>query len=327
MAFDGGVAAPASPRRRPGTTTRQVPWRLRPCEAQGRATSSAALCEPHPQTAVVSAHHAGRTAAWAQVLQRCQRYQRCCSMLLPRRLRHAAAAAARTAARAPTRTRASYPGHLPTNPLQKIVAAGAAAALALADPARADMVGLLGEATGRVALERIRARLRSTDEGREILKARPIVTATEADAAALRRDCAAGTFGRASALRRPSVQGESRARDVCGRRRRRVAAPSGRGAAVVATRSARDADGSLRRLVRDPKRERPPRPRPKARKAAAPPRPPRRRSPTDRGAASAAATRIGRVHDKPHAGTASSWASTASTRTTGRRCSSSTTRS
>ena len=50
--------------------------------------------------------------------------------------------------------RSAYRGHLPTSPLQKIVAAGASAALSLADPARADMVGLLGEATGRVNLRR-----------------------------------------------------------------------------------------------------------------------------------------------------------------------------
>merc|ERR1712091_407197 len=59
------------------------------------------------------------------------------------------------------------------------------------------MVGLLGEATGGVALGRLRAQLRATAEGRAILETRPVVTATEADAAKLREDCAPGTFGRA----------------------------------------------------------------------------------------------------------------------------------
>ena len=47
-----------------------------------------------------------------------------------------------------------YRGHLPTNPLQKLAATAISAAKALRDPRRADMVGVLGEATGRVALAR-----------------------------------------------------------------------------------------------------------------------------------------------------------------------------
>ena len=44
------------------------------------------------------------------------------------------------------------------------------------------MVGLLGEVTGRVALERLRDELRESEEGRFILEARPVVTTEDADA-------------------------------------------------------------------------------------------------------------------------------------------------
>ncbi|KAK7249650.1 coenzyme Q4 [Aureococcus anophagefferens] len=62
----------------------------------------------------------------------------------------------------------NYRGHLPTSPLQKAFAAGASALQAIANPERADMVGLLGEVTGRVALERLRDELRASAEGREV---------------------------------------------------------------------------------------------------------------------------------------------------------------
>ena len=71
-----------------------------------------------------------------------------------------------------------YRGHLPTNPLQKLAATAISAAKALRDPRRADMVGVLGEATGRVALEKIRADLKKTREGRLILSERPVVDST-----------------------------------------------------------------------------------------------------------------------------------------------------
>ena len=91
----------------------------------------------------------------------------------------------------------NYRGHLPTSPLQKAFAAGASALQAIANPERADMVGLLGEVTGRVALERLRDELRASAEGRGVLALRPIVSTAEADAARLRDACAPGTFGRA----------------------------------------------------------------------------------------------------------------------------------
>ncbi|KAJ8612348.1 hypothetical protein CTAYLR_008366 [Chrysophaeum taylorii] len=85
-----------------------------------------------------------------------------------------------------------YRGHIPTTSAQKVVVAGAAAVRALANPARADMIAALGEVTGRVALERLRSRLRSSEGGRRLLAERPVVTS-----AIDTRGCPPGSFGAA----------------------------------------------------------------------------------------------------------------------------------
>ena len=89
-----------------------------------------------------------------------------------------------------------YRGHLPTNPLQKLAATAISAAKALRDPRRADMVGVLGEATGRVALEKIRSDLKTTREGRLILSERPVVDSSTINGEQLRQ-LSENTFGHA----------------------------------------------------------------------------------------------------------------------------------
>ena len=89
-----------------------------------------------------------------------------------------------------------YRGHLPTNPLQKLAATAISAAKALRDPRRADMVGVLGEATGRVALEKIRTDLKTTREGRLILSERPVVDSSTINGDELRQ-LSENTFGHA----------------------------------------------------------------------------------------------------------------------------------
>ena len=89
-----------------------------------------------------------------------------------------------------------YRGHLPTNPLQKLAATAISAAKALRDPRRADMVGVLGEATGRVALEKIRSDLKKTREGRLILSERPVVDSSTINGDHLRQ-LNENTFGHA----------------------------------------------------------------------------------------------------------------------------------
>ncbi|KAJ1450638.1 ubiquinone biosynthesis protein Coq4 [Pelagophyceae sp. CCMP2097] len=91
-----------------------------------------------------------------------------------------------------------YRGHLPTGGLHKLFLAGVSAVQAIADPTRGDMVGAFAEVTGRVALDRMRCRILKSDDGRRLLAERPLVSkATGANADALLRDCAPGTFGNA----------------------------------------------------------------------------------------------------------------------------------
>ena len=115
-------------------------------------------------------------------------------------MRHARRAAAALASRPPPRRpfftdrKSLYRGHLPTNPLQRLAATAISAVEALKDPKRADMVGVLGEATGRVALERVRRDLQKTESGLTLLRERPVVDSKTINGEAL-RSLAKGTFG------------------------------------------------------------------------------------------------------------------------------------
>lgn len=144
-------------------------------------------------TSRVTSHHAAVMSAAGM------RQSALAASRVPRRVARAALSSAPPQPpHPPPRKRSLYPGHLPTSPLQKVFVACASAALAIADPTRADMVGTLGEVTGGRALEAIVAELRRSEDGRRILSERPTVaTGGPADAARLRSDCAPGTFGRA----------------------------------------------------------------------------------------------------------------------------------
>jgi len=66
-----------------------------------------------------------------------------------------------------------YPSHTPLSAFQKVAVAVGSAAGALYRPARADLVGALGETTGEMAFTRMRDRMRNSEEGRRILRDRP----------------------------------------------------------------------------------------------------------------------------------------------------------
>jgi len=93
-----------------------------------------------------------------------------------------------------TMARSLYRGHLPTSVSQKVFAACGSAVAALVDPKRGDMVGTLGEVTGRHALQNLRRRLLASDQGRALLRHRPLVT-NDLDLA----QCPPGSFGAAYA--------------------------------------------------------------------------------------------------------------------------------
>lgn len=66
-----------------------------------------------------------------------------------------------------------YPGHIHTNVLQKALLAVGSGVAALQNPYRHDMVAVLGETTGHLALVKLRDRMRNDPEGYTILMERP----------------------------------------------------------------------------------------------------------------------------------------------------------
>ncbi|MBN3287480.1 COQ4 protein, partial [Polyodon spathula] len=62
-----------------------------------------------------------------------------------------------------------YRTHIPTTPVQKALLAVGSGVAALLDPYRHDMVAVLGETTGELALRRLRDRMRGDPEGYQIL--------------------------------------------------------------------------------------------------------------------------------------------------------------
>ncbi|XP_032933756.1 ubiquinone biosynthesis protein COQ4 homolog, mitochondrial isoform X1 [Catharus ustulatus] len=78
-----------------------------------------------------------------------------------------------------------YPGHIPTSPLQKALLAAGSAVMALYDPYRHDMVAVLGETTGCLALPNLRDKMRNHPEGYRILRERPRIRLSTLDMARL----------------------------------------------------------------------------------------------------------------------------------------------
>nr|XP_023676425.1 ubiquinone biosynthesis protein COQ4 homolog, mitochondrial [Paramormyrops kingsleyae] len=66
-----------------------------------------------------------------------------------------------------------YRGHIHTNPIQKALLAVGSGLAALQNPYRHDMVAVLGETTGHLALLRLRERMRADPEGSTVLQERP----------------------------------------------------------------------------------------------------------------------------------------------------------
>ncbi|KFV64075.1 hypothetical protein N307_02435, partial [Dryobates pubescens] len=78
-----------------------------------------------------------------------------------------------------------YPGHIPTSPLQKALLAAGSAVMALYDPYRHDMVAVLGETTGCLALRSLRDKMKHHPEGYRILQERPRIRLSTLDMARL----------------------------------------------------------------------------------------------------------------------------------------------
>lgn len=88
-----------------------------------------------------------------------------------------------------------YPSHIPTNSVQKALLAVGSGVAALQNPYRHDMVAVLGETTGHMAVIRLRDRMRNDPEGYTILTERPRIRLSTLD---LTQMCALpeGSLGR-----------------------------------------------------------------------------------------------------------------------------------
>ena len=89
-----------------------------------------------------------------------------------------------------------YPGHIPTGLVTKGFIAAFSAVKALRNPHRADQVAALSEATGHLALHRLRRALRADPIGRALLEERPLLDNTKVASYNLGA-LPAGTFGHA----------------------------------------------------------------------------------------------------------------------------------
>ncbi|XP_076140400.1 ubiquinone biosynthesis protein COQ4 homolog, mitochondrial isoform X1 [Alosa pseudoharengus] len=88
-----------------------------------------------------------------------------------------------------------YPGHIPTNPVQKALLAVGSGVAALQNPYRHDMVAVLGETTGHLALMKLRDRMKNDPEGYTILTERPRIRLSTLDLAHM-ATLPDGSFGR-----------------------------------------------------------------------------------------------------------------------------------
>ncbi|KAI9253541.1 ubiquinone biosynthesis protein Coq4, partial [Sporodiniella umbellata] len=88
-----------------------------------------------------------------------------------------------------------YPTHVPISFAERSILTVGSAFTALYNPLRGDMVATLGETTGHLFLSRMRDTMLLSEEGRQILKERPMISTKTIDFDRLQRECVPGTFG------------------------------------------------------------------------------------------------------------------------------------
>ncbi|XP_072908228.1 ubiquinone biosynthesis protein COQ4 homolog, mitochondrial [Hemitrygon akajei] len=88
-----------------------------------------------------------------------------------------------------------YQTHIPTNTLQKTLLAAGSAFMSLYDPYRHDMVAVLSETTGQLAIRKLRDKMKNDVEGYRILQERPRINTSTLDLTSL-RELPEGTFGK-----------------------------------------------------------------------------------------------------------------------------------
>lgn len=88
----------------------------------------------------------------------------------------------------------NYPGHIPTSTLSKVLLGAGSAVHALSNPHRGDMIAVLGETTGALALQKMYNRMANDETGCVILKEKPVINETTINLKHL-RTLPATTFG------------------------------------------------------------------------------------------------------------------------------------
>ncbi|XP_073412126.1 ubiquinone biosynthesis protein COQ4 homolog, mitochondrial isoform X2 [Dendrobates tinctorius] len=91
--------------------------------------------------------------------------------------------------------RGLYPHHIPTSVLQKLLLSAGSAVMSLYDPYRHDMIAVLGETTGTLALQNLYEKMSKDPEGMQILQERPRIRMSNLDMERFRA-LPDGTFGR-----------------------------------------------------------------------------------------------------------------------------------
>lgn len=85
--------------------------------------------------------------------------------------------------------------HRQTTLFQKLLLSVGSASVSLLDPSRGDMIAVLGETTGPIALERMLQKMQSSSEGQQILREQPRINSSTVDLQSL-STLPKGTVGR-----------------------------------------------------------------------------------------------------------------------------------
>lgn len=90
-----------------------------------------------------------------------------------------------------------YDTHVPISTAERTILTVGSAFAALNNPLRGDMVATLGETTGNVFLSRMRDGMLQSEEGRQILRERPMISTSTIDFDRLKKECSPDSFGMA----------------------------------------------------------------------------------------------------------------------------------
>ncbi|XP_059470378.1 ubiquinone biosynthesis protein COQ4 homolog, mitochondrial [Neocloeon triangulifer] len=86
--------------------------------------------------------------------------------------------------------------YIPSTPAQKLILSAGSAIITLLNPGRPDALGVFGETSGQLALQRMHEKMMASNEGQQILLEKPRINSRTVDLDALKK-LPPNTFGRA----------------------------------------------------------------------------------------------------------------------------------